>query len=148
MASAAPAYRQSARKSARNRNVRVVRGTRQEAGLSHSVVVAARVLVLAVVFFAVIGCARIGLTAATVNTAIATETLTSQISDLQSAGAGLEVKESSLTNPSYIRSIATHELGMSAPTSVDTIALGGDVVACDAEGNLSLSLSLAQVAQG
>lgn len=149
MASAAPAYRSSARRAARNRaQVSVVRSSRREVGLSRNVVVAARLFVAAVLLVALVGCVRVGITAATVNTAIATETLTSQVSDLQSDGASLEVQETSLANPAYVRAVASNELGMRAPERTDTIALGSDVVACDAAGNLSLSLSLAQAAQG
>ena len=148
MANAAPAYRQSARAAARSTRVSVVRSTRRDPGLSRTTLVVSRVFVAVVLLFAIVGCVRVGLTAATVNTAIATEELTSQVNDLQSAGSNLEVQESSLTNPAYVRSVAANELGMSAPKNIDTIALAGDVVAYDEAGNLSLSLSLAQAAQG
>lgn len=148
MPSAAPAYRGAARRTSGKTAVRVVRNTGRTPGISSRALAISRAIVAFVVVFALVGCIRVGLTAATVNTALATEVLTSQVSDLQSAGAGLEVQESSLANPANVRSIASTELGMTAPSSVDTIALGKDVVMCDEAGNLSLSLSLARLGQG
>lgn len=101
-----------------------------------------------VVLFAIVGCVRVGLTSATVRTAIAAEDLTAQVSNMQSYGANLEVKESSLSNPAHLRSVATQELGMQAPLTTDVISLGGGAATLNEEGNLSLSMSLAYVAQG
>ncbi len=101
-----------------------------------------------VVVFAVVACVRIGLTSATVSTAIASENTAAQVESARSTGNDLEVQESYLTNPTYVKNIASTQLGMAAPAETTTISLADDVVATDAQGNLSLADSLAVAAQG
>ena len=131
----------------RNANVRVVPG-RASQPLSPSIKSAARVIMVLVAMFAILACLRIGLTAATVNTAVATEKVSAQIDDMRSYAASLEVQESTLANPAYVRSVASGRLGMVVPSRSDRIDLGMDAVRYNEEGALSLSSSLAAVAVG
>ena len=98
-------------------------------------------MVLALVAFA-----RIALTAAAVNVEIESKSYDSLIDTARSEGSSLEVAQSSLSNPSRIKSEAT-ALGMAAPESTSKIVLPEDIVATDGSGNLSLSQSLAAAAR-
>lgn len=107
---------------------------------------AARVALAIVALFAVIAIARVSIHTATVNVMMENEQIATQIEDVRSASAGLEVKESTLGNPANLKRSA-EKLGMSQPAQVETVMLGDDVVATDGSGNLSLSKSLAIAAQ-
>ena len=152
MANAAPAYRsprRSPQRSNRTRaQVRVVRGHSSQAGLSWGVILLVRIFFVVVVLFALVACVRIGLTSATVKTALAAEGLTGQVRNMQSYGSNLEVKQSSLSSPSHVRTVAAQQLGMSAPEVTDVIVLDEEVVAYNAQGDLSLSLTLSNLAEG
>ena len=147
MASAARAYRNAAPQRQPRRDVRVLPGSRPASGISEAALRVARIVVVMAVFLAVLGCIRIGFTAATVSTALANEELSVAVSDLQSASANLEVVESSLTNPTHVRSVAAGQLGMVLPEQVDMLAISPDVVVHDEAGNLSLQGSLSVAAQ-
>jgi cell division protein FtsL len=95
---------------------------------------------LSVVFFV-----RVGFAAASVNVNIDSQTLAVQIEDAQAQANSLEVQQSLLMSGSSLQNKAS-ELGMSAPESTTTITLPEDVVATDADGNLSLSGSLSAMA--
>lgn len=118
-----------------------------EQPLSPALVFLAKTAAVVLVFLALLGCARIALSTATVTTAIETRELTSQIDVARSEGNALEVAQSSLSNPTRIKDAATL-LGMSAPAYVANIDLSGDVVVVDAAGKLSLSGSAAVLTQG
>ena len=149
MPGAAPAYRyDAAPRRASRPDVRVVRASRQEPGVSASLVATLRFAAVALVLFAVVGCVSICLRSATVTTAMATEHLTEQVSAMQAYAASLEVEESSLANPSYMRSVAVSQLGMVPATQTSTLEVERDVVCYDQDGNLSLSGSLSASAQG
>jgi cell division protein FtsL len=92
---------------------------------------------------AVVGCIRVGLLTATVSTLADSENVVSQTTQLRSQSADLQVKESSLSNPTTIKQTASTSLGMSAPEETTKITLGTDVVSVDDSGSLSLSQSLA-----
>lgn len=150
MPSAARAYRaqpQREQRATRRVAVRVVPGRASDA-LPQGVKKAAFSLMAIVAVLAVIACVRIGFTAATVNTTMATESLSAQISELQSYAASLEIQESMLANPAYVRSEASGRLGMVAPGASFHLDLGMDAVRYNEAGQLSLSSSLAAVAQG
>lgn len=115
--------------------------------LSASVIFCAKALAVMLVVVAVLGCARIALSSATVATALETRELSSQIDTARSEGNALEVVQSSLSNPTRVKDAATL-LGMSAPAYVANIDLSGDVVVTDEQGSLSLSGSAAVLAQG
>lgn len=156
MASAAPAYRYDYSRGAyaypqpdQRPRVRVVPGRRgQVETLDPRLVKAAKVAIIVMIAFAILGFARVALSATAVTTSIEAEQISSQVDSARAAGNVLEVQESALSNPTYVKNYATNELGMSAPASVETIALGADEVAVDENGSLSLSKSLAVAAQG
>ncbi|MCI2241734.1 cell division protein FtsL [Adlercreutzia faecimuris] len=151
--SAAPAYApfvERAPERPRRASVSVVRGqgadARAREGAS-AIVIAARAIACVVVVLAILGFVRVTLSSATVATALETQKLSSQIDVARSEGSALEVRQSSLANPTRIRVVAS-SLGMAAPASTTAIDLSGDVVVTDEAGNLSLSGSAAAVAQG
>ena len=113
--------------------------------LSPAIVALARVVAAALVVLALVAFARIALTAA-VNVEIESKSYDSLIDTARSEGSSLEVAQSSLSNPSRIKSEAT-ALGMAAPESTSKIVLPEDIVATDGSGNLSLSQSLAAAAR-
>lgn len=101
----------------------------------------AKLTVAAVVIFAGIGFARISLSAATVAEALEAREINTNLEMIRSTISDLEVKQSFLSNPTRIKTAAA-ELGMASPTTSTVIDISGDIVAIDAEGNLSLSESL------
>ncbi len=146
MPSAARAYTALPQRT-RSTRVRVVPG-RESQSLSAGARRAALFIMLLVVAFALLGFVRVGLTAATVNTAVATESLSAQVDDMRSYAASLEVQESTLANPAYVRSVASERLGMVMPGSSAVLDLGMDAVRYNDAGMLSLSSSLTAVSQG
>ena len=105
----------------------------------------AKIAVVAFILFAVIGIARVAISAVTVTTSIESQQLSGQISDARTEGNDLEVAQSMLSNPTRIKVEAT-ALGMGAAADVEKIDLSGDVVVTDDVGNLSLSGSVAAAA--
>ncbi len=140
--SAAPAY---APGSAPDFDVIPGRRSRSEVvELPASIMTIARVIVVVAAIVAVIACVRVGLSAMSINTSIATSELSSQIETARTAGNDLEVMQSQLSNSTHIKLEATG-LGMAAPESTTVVTLSPDVVATDAQGNLSLSGSLSAI---
>lgn len=125
--------------------ISVVRGQGASGhALNPAVSAAAKIAVVAFVLFAVIGFARVAISAATVTTSIESQQLAGQISDARTEGSDLEVTQSMLSNPTRIKAEAA-ALGMGAAADVENIDLSGDVVVTDEAGNLSLSGSVAAV---
>lgn len=153
MAGAAPAYDYgyvrglAARVPRQSDRVRVVHARRPVETVSPQVVTFARVAIVCLVLFAVIAFARIAIHTATVNVMLENEEIAAQIDDIRSTSANLEVQQSTMGNPVNVKHDA-RKLGMSAPYATETLMLGQDVVAYDAEGNLSLSQSLAAASMG
>ncbi|MDD7369579.1 MAG: cell division protein FtsL [Berryella intestinalis] len=146
MASAQTAYRlndfEYAPQRASRPDVRVVAGTRTDAGsLPPSIFLAAKVIAVAMVVFALVAMVRIGLQSAAVSSAVEGQELSSQIKEARSYGNDLEITQTSLTNNSTLRAIAAG-MGMEAPEYTSSIVLEKDVVATDGSGNLSLSQSV------
>lgn len=108
----------------------------------------ARIAIVLVVLFTLVGLVRVGFASAAVSSAIEYEQVTTDIDAARAAGSALEVQVANLSNPSYVRDYATQKLGMAAPEMVETITLGQDVVALDEAGQLSLSQSLAAASRG
>ncbi len=152
MASAAQAYDYNyvrgteARRPRREDQVRVVHSRRPVEAVSPQVVMLARVAFIAIALFAVIACARVAIHTATLNVMLENEAIATQIEEVRSTSASLEVEESTLGNPVNVKR-AAKKLGMSQPVYSETVMLGEDVVATDEAGNLSLSKSLAVAAQ-
>lgn len=105
----------------------------------------AKAVAVVLVLVTVVGFARIALNSATVTTSLATQEISSELSEARSYAATLEVQQSTLSNPSRIKEAAT-DLGMAAPLETATIVLPADVVVTDDAGNLSLTESIRQAA--
>ncbi len=128
-------------------DINVVPGRKAESRtLSSSVIFLAKTVAVVFVVLALLGCARIALSSATVTTALETRELNSQIDTVRSEGSKLEVAQSALSNPTRIKD-AAGALGMYAPAYVANIDISGDVVVVDTAGRLSLSGSAAVLAQ-
>lgn len=152
--SAAPAYNYDARAYERERyaqpDISVVPGSRprtQVQTLPSSVVLVAKVVAVALVVIALLGVVRVTLSSAAVTTAIESNQLSSQIETARAEGSNLEVSQSALSNPTYVKGAAT-ALGMVEASDTKKIVLDDDVVVTDEAGNLSLSGSIAAAALG
>ncbi len=148
---ASPAYARTAerapeRHSSRPRISVVPGGKTQVETLSPAIIMLARAVAVVLVALALVAFARIALTAAAVNVEVESKSYDSLIDTARSEGSSLEVAQSTLSNPSRIKSEAS-ALGMSAPESSSKIVLPEDIVATDAAGNISLSQSLAAAAR-
>lgn len=135
-----------ARKYSPKRRVDVVPGGAQGRAAStspaHSFAVkVGKAIVAAALVFACIGIWRVTLSAATVAEALEARQLSNELDEARSTISQLEVTQSSLSNPVRIKTEAAL-LGMSNPETTAVIDLTQDVVATDAEGNLSLVGSL------
>lgn len=150
----APAYRyqEPARNPRRapqqSPRIQVVPGRGKDASeaLSPVLVTIAKMLCVALIVFALIGFVRIGLASAAVETALASEKLSTEIENSRAKGNELEVRQSYLSTSSHIQLEATR-LGLSEAEAT-TLNLPNDIVALDAQGNLSLSLTINAAAQG
>lgn len=141
----APA-RQAQRTPERAPRISVVPGGRTGVGgLGDAALLAARIFAAVVVVVALLGFARVALSAATLEASAATEELEEQIDTARAGGATLETTTSVLSNSTRIAQEAA-ALGMVKASSTEVITLAADVVVCDEAGNLSLSLSVAQAA--
>ena len=116
--------------------------TPEPAGLPQHLLTLAKLCAVAAILVAVVAVVRVGLTAAAAATALETKEIVASIDQARAEGSELEVNQSVLSNPTRIRAQA-QSLGMAAPTDEfsDQVILPDDVVATDAEGNLSLSES-------
>lgn len=132
------------------RNIEVIEGggkPKEDLSAGHAFAIsAAKLTIIAVLAFAGMGFARITLDAATINEALAANQLEKQLDVARSAISDLQAEQSSLSNPTRIKSKATL-LGMVSPRAVSLIDISGDIVAIDDEGNLSLSDSLKEVSK-
>lgn len=149
MASAVPAYRQPERAPQRTPRIRVVpgRGIPQTTDtIPSSLITLAKLFAVILVVFALLAFLRIGMASATVTTAVAAEEISSEIETLRSQGSNLEVIESNLSNPTYIKAEAA-KLNMIAPAETTVVTIPEDIVTTDVAGNLSLTASLKAAAQ-
>lgn len=137
-------YGSTARKLAREQeaNTRAIHvapgGAREERPASSAAILFARVLVILIVAFALIGCVRISLASATVTAAMEANQIDDLIGDARDYGAQLEVTQSSLANPTRVKRDALAN-GMRSPSTSTFIDISGDVVVRDGSGKLSLS---------
>ncbi len=115
--------------------------------LNPHVVTAAKIAAVVFLLLALVGFARVAISAATVSTSLESRELSAQIETARTEGSNLEVTQSTLSNPTRIKSEAG-ALGMAAASEVVKFDLSGDVVVIDEAGNLSLSGSVAAAAQG
>ena len=151
-----PAYRGAAapaRVPSRRPSVEIIPGSRRSAKRqktsSPSIVTLARSIAVVLVVLAAVCCIRIALTNATVTTLIESDTLSTGIAEARSLGTGFEMEQSGLSSTAVLKS-AAKRMNMYAPYEVGAIALPADVVATDADGNLSFSGTIRNVidAQG
>ncbi|MBQ3300704.1 MAG: cell division protein FtsL [Eggerthellaceae bacterium] len=153
MASAQPAYRFGAYPDfAPERydapDVRVVRGRKTRAeqpSTAPSLITLVKMAAILLVVVAVLACARITLTSASVTTMIESNAISANIAEARTMGTNLEVAQSAYTSPQNLAA-AAKRLGMAAPFEVETIALEKDVVAVNADGDLSISDTIKNVA--
>lgn len=125
--------------------VRVVRGGKsQRHGIDLRSL--AKPIIALILIVAIASIAKITVVGFSYDTAQQTSELRTQISDLESETTSLTIQKSLVASPTNLRDKA-EKLGMSAAESSETIKLSKDVVKTDADGNLSLSLSLAAVAK-
>lgn len=138
----APNYR-------RRRNVGVIEGGRKpqdDLSAGHIFAIkAAKLTIIFILTFAGLGFSRITLDAATVSEAMAARQYEKQLDVARSSISDLQAEQSSLSNPTRIKSKATL-LGMGSPKTIEVIDISGDIVALDAKGNLSLTDSLQALA--
>ncbi len=120
-------------------------GAHQQRAASSGAILFAKLLIAFIIAFAAIGCVRITLSSATVAAAMETRQIDSQISEAREVGSQLEVQQSSLANPTRVKRDAIAG-GMRNPVKAAFIDISGDVVVRDDEGRLSLSGTLAAVA--
>lgn len=153
MASAARAYEHGSAahdlRSGQHRasRVRVIRGRRHQVEmLDNRLITFAKLGLIFLLIFAVLGCVRVGLTSLAVTASIETEQTQANIDTARTNGTTLEVEQSKLANPTAVKKAAT-KLGMTSPSSVETLKLPADVVSTDDAGNLSLSKTLARAAK-
>lgn len=151
MASAERAYRYDAYpdyapERSRRSSVRAIRTGSPSATEANAalLVTAAKLAAVVLVFVAALCFARIALTNAAVTTMIESDALSAQISEARSSGVGLEMEQSVLSSTSALNA-AVKRLGMAAPAEVGALVLDPDVVAIDANGELSLSDSVKNV---
>lgn len=132
------------RDSGREPNFGVIAGHRTQAEVAQlpaSIMTIARVVVVVAIVIAAIACVRVGLSAMSIHTSIATSELSSQIETARTTGNDLEVMQSRLSNSTHIKLEAT-SLGMAAPAATSVVTLAPDAVVVDEQGNLSLAGSL------
>lgn len=110
------------------------------------VMMIAKLIVAAIIAFAGIGFARITFSSMTVAEALEAREITKQLDVARSGISDLEVKQSTLTNPTRIKAKA-EALNMASPINPIVIDLSGDVVVADDSGTLLLTDSLAALAE-
>jgi len=120
------------------------KSSRKQATSSPFIITIARSIAVFLVVVAVVCCVRIALTSATVTTMIESDELSTQIAEARSVGTGFEVEQSGLLSSTMLSS-AAKRMDMITPYEVGAIALPADVVATDADGNLSFSGTIRNV---
>lgn len=96
--------------------------------------------------FAMIGVGRVTLNSMNVQEALAARTMQAQLDEARSSINMMEVQQSTLSNPTRIKTEA-EALGMYSADTVTIIDITGDVVAIDETGHLSITDSIAVVAK-
>ena len=149
---AAPAYaypRPERSRGAERPRIGVIPGSAPRSSVktvSETFLLAAKVLAVVFVLVTVIGFARITFNSATVTTSMASQEISADLSEARAYAATLEVQQSSLSNPTRVRSAAV-DMGMAAPASSTTIVLPQDVVAADDSGVISITESIRRAAE-
>ena len=109
-------------------------------------IVMAAVTAIFIVALAIVGMVRIGWSSDTVLVQKHSQELTETITSTRLAGRLLEVQRGSMVNASRIRVEALYR-GMMEPETTESLVLKPDTIVVDEAGNLSLSGSIARVAE-
>ena len=144
---AAPARR--AHEPRRTPDVRVVPGRKHinEPTLSPTAVMVVKAIVVCLIVFLMVGFARVGLASGAYSVASASSDLRGQITEARAVSDSLAVEKGMLVSPANLREAASTELALAAPSTYEQLTLPADLVVTDAQGNLSLSGSIARVAE-
>ena len=127
--------------------INVIPGQGPVKTISPAVTLVIRVIVAVFIIMLVAGGVRVYLDSTAVSTSMANDQLAMDLNTVRAQGSELEIQASNLSNPAYVRDYAKSKLGMAAPTTVETMSLGEDVVVVDESGALSLSGSLSAIAR-
>lgn len=135
-------------RSSRQSEVRAFRPSAQSVAAPSSAILStiAKMAAVVIVLVAVLSFARIILTNETVTTMIQSDAVSAQISEARTAGTGLEMEQSVLSNSAAVKAQAKR-LGMKTPGKAATIALSPDVVAISNGDTLSLSDTIKNVVE-
>lgn len=139
-----PAYEPSVPQRHTSPRVRVVPGTRRAPEVYPGLRRALLVCVALVSLLVCIACIRVAITAATVQTQIAQQDMHAEVKLLRSDSAALEVQKSMLSSTTVIKEKAA-SLGLVDASAPETLTLKPDVVSYNAQGDLSLSATLAAI---
>ena len=107
---------------------------------------AAHITAAVLVAITLVGFARIALNTATVTMSLSTQEVNSELATARTEAASLEVQQSTLSNPTRIRTEAA-ELGMATASTTETISLSPDVVVIGEDGELGLASSIRLASQ-
>ena len=132
-------------------DVRVVPGTRSRRQqkpqtVSASTELLVKLVVVMMIVAVAVGIACISLKSATSVVLADSYAIESSINDVKSESVTVEVQNSARASSGNIQA-AAHKMGMGSPYEVGLITLEKDVVATDADGALSLSESIKNVAE-
>lgn len=116
--------------------------SKEAANPAHSLALQiAKYMAIAICIFAFIGFVRVTLAAATVAEALEEREISSLLDDARSSISELEVTQSSLSNPTRIKTEAAAR-GMAPAVDVGVLDIKADIVAVDENGSLSLTASI------
>ena len=124
----------------KKRNGGILEGT----AVSPLLVTAAKFAATVVVAASLAAFCRVAISTASVTSAIESKDLNSQITEELANKNQLEVEDSAISNSTHLRS-AAEQYSLVAPSTIEQINLGQDVVAYDANGTVSLVESLNRV---
>ncbi len=128
--------------------VRVVPGrkTSTNPGLTERQISVAKLVVIGLVVFLIVGFIRVSIASAAYTTASQVSQLRSDISAARTTGESLVIEESKIIGDANTKSIAMEKFGLVEPGVSTTLVLPVDIVAQNSDGNLSLSQSIANAA--
>lgn len=130
-------------------DVSVVRGRkRTDDVISDTAVTAIKAGIVLLLVLLVMGFAKVSIASAAYSVSSQASEVRAQINDAQTTGDSLAVQKSLVASPTNLRTQAKDKYGMAAPSSSETIVLSSDPVVVDSAGSLSLSGSVAALAQG
>ena len=142
-------YERSRRDRRRDSGFEVVRGGNrgQNSSAAYDIAMrAAKIALVAIVAFALIGFGRITLSTAAVSEAVQAKEIEAELSEMRSEISTMQAERSSLSNPAKIKREAV-ALGMVSPEETKVIELERDIVSVSDDGSLSLTGSLVNMRQ-